>query len=254
MAGGPDYARNLLLEKIQQQINPTKSRWVNKYGANEDIDTASVPEFIWTPGGTYSWPSTATAMEIVSTSTADRSPSSGAYTVFVQGLGSSAGTTQSETVTLNGQSAVALVNKYYRVNRAYLKTAGSHEKNVGKISIRDSGGGTTHANIIIGEGQTLIGLWTVPSGKIARIRRVWAQFPTVSNRSNAACRLHFRTGGVVLTKHRFVIDTTLSHYEYNWPIGGPEAAALTDIYIGCDSVASNNTAIEAGFDVSIEDA
>jgi len=251
--GGPDYARNLLLERMQKQINPGRTRWVNKYGANEDVDTATVPEFVWTPGGTYAWPSTATAMEIVSTSTADRSPSSGAHKVTVQGLGSSLGDTKSTVAIMNGQSAVTGIT-LYRAQRMFLSSAGSNGTNVGKISVRDAGGGTTHCNIIAGEGQTLIGLWTVPVGKIARVRRVWAHFPLVSNRSNAALRLRFRSGGAILTKHRFPLNTALPDYDFGWPIGGPEASALTDIYIEVTAVASNDTQIEAGFDVSIEDA
>ena len=248
-----DYGQSLLLTEMQKQIAPIRGRYTNKFGANFDIDTASTPEFVWTPGGEYSWPSTATAMEIVSTSTADRSPSSGAYKIFVQGLGSSAGDTMSETVTLNGQAPVNLVNSYYRVNRAYLSSAGSNELNVGTISVRDQGGGTTHAGIKIGEGQTLLGMWTVPAGKRARVRKVWASFPEVGQRSNAQLRLRFRQSGVIKTKHTFGLLTTDPVYSFEWPIGGPEGGALTDMYLEVTSVASNDTAIDGGFDVSIED-
>ena len=249
-----DYGQALLLTQLQRQMAPVSGRWFNKYGANADVDTGSTPELVWTPGGQYDWPSTATAMEIVSTSTGDRSASTGAHTVFVQGLGSSAGDTQSETVTLNGQAPVALANKYYRVNRMYLKSAGTNEVNIGTISVRTLSSNTTHCNIIPTIGQTLIGIWTVPGGKCARVRRVWAHFPMIGARSNATLDLHFRTGGVELTKHRFALNTVIPEYKFEWPIGGPVAEALTDIYIEVMTVASNDTAIEAGFDVSIEDA
>ena len=252
---GPTYGRDLMTAELQKQLAPIQSRIKNKFGGNFDIDTASVPEIIWTVGGMYSWPSTATAMEIYSTSTADRSPSTGARSITVEGLGSSAGEEQSETVALNGQSAVNLVNSYYRVNRMYLATVGSQEENIGTITVRTQGGGTTHCNIRANEGQTLVGHWTVPGGKSARIRKIWAQFPDATQVSKTQLRLRFRTPGFgILTKHIFTLDTTVPEYAFEWPIGGPVASALADIYIDCTSVASNNTQISAGFDLSLEDA
>ena len=249
-----DYGQSLLLGEMQKQAAPVRGRYVNKYGANLDIDTATTPEILWTVGGMYSWPSTATAMEIYSASTADRSPSTGARTITVQGIGSSAGSTQSETVTLNGQSAVNLVNPFYRVNRLIVATAGTNGSNVGIITVRTKTGGTTHCNIVAGEGQTLIAHWTVPVNKRARVRKVWAQFPDATNQSNAQLRLRFRSGSAINTKHVFSINTTLQEYAFDWPIGGPEAPALADIYIEVVTVAGNNTQIQGGFDVSIEDA
>ena len=249
-----DYGQSLLLGEMQKQLAPVRGRYTNKYGANLDIDTATTPEIVWTVGGMYSWPSTATAMEIYSASTADRSASTGAWSVNVQGLGSSVGSTQSETIALNGQSQVNLTLPYYRVNRIKLVTAGTNGTNVGAITVRTKSGGTTHCNIVAGEGQTLIGHWTVPVGKIARVRKVWAQFPLATNQSNAQLRLRFRADGAVTTKHVFPLNTTLQSYQFEWPIGGPEAAALADIYLEVLSVAANNTQIQGGFDVSIEDA
>lgn len=248
------YGSDLLLTEIQKQTAPVRGRYVNKYGANLDIDTLTAPEIIWTVGGMYDWPSTATAMEIYSASTADRSPSTGARSITVQGIGSSEGSTQSETVLLNGQSQVNLLLPYYRINRMKIETAGTNGTNVGTITVRTQGGGTTHCNIVADEGQTLIGHWTVPVGKCARVRKVWAQFPLATNQSNAQLRLRFRSGNAVTTKHTFSLNTTLQSYHFEWPIGGPEAAALTDIYLEVLSVASNNTKIQGGFDVSIEDA
>lgn len=140
----------------------TGIRRVTALGNNPDVDTVTLPEDIWPGGGAYPWKTAAGAMEVVSTSAADAAAGTGARTVLVQGLDASY-LEISETVTLNGLTAVALVNSYLRINSALITSAGTGKVNAGDISIRDSGAGTTRSIIPLGYGITRQAVFTVPA-------------------------------------------------------------------------------------------
>lgn len=61
-------------------------RRVAAIGNNPDLDTATLPEEIWTGGGVYPWLTASTALEIVSSSANDTSAGTGARTVTINGL------------------------------------------------------------------------------------------------------------------------------------------------------------------------
>ena len=143
---------------------------VNKFGRNDDIDSASGYEDIWAGGGTRVYLSSAETMDIVSDdANDDGSPAStGALTLRIEGLDSSYDEI-SEDVTLNGTTAVTTSNSYLRVHRAYILTAGSSGTNEGTITIdpTTSGSGSRQGSIGPGDGQTLISHYTIPNGKTA---------------------------------------------------------------------------------------
>jgi hypothetical protein len=109
-------------------------------------------EAVWPTGGLYSWPTTATTMEALSTSANDTAAGSGARTVKITGLDSSFSKIE-ETVSLNGTSAVATTSSFIRVNRCEVITSGAyattHETGTqeGDITVRVSGGGAVQAVI-----------------------------------------------------------------------------------------------------------
>jgi len=139
------------------------------FGFNDAVGTS--PETIWTAGATYTFPSTATALTVVSSSTDDDgSPvGTGARTVTIVGLDANYAEV-SETVTMNGTTNVTTTQTFLRVNEAYVATCGSTGSNVGAITITNTTP-TTLAVIVATAGITQQCIYTVPAGKTAFITR-----------------------------------------------------------------------------------
>lgn len=150
---------------------------VHKFGRNEAVGTTPEPVAL---GGVYQTPTALTSLEIVSASADDTAAGTGARTVFVQGLGAD-WELISETVTMNGTTAVSLSNQYYRVFRAYVATSGTYAtatsgSHAGTLTIRTSGGGATWVTIdevsVFPKSQTQTACYTVPSGYNAFVKAV----------------------------------------------------------------------------------
>lgn len=137
-------------------------------GNNPDIDTATIPEDIWTGGGVYPWMTAATALEIVSSSANDAAAGTGARTVVINGLDIDY-VVVTQTITLNGITPVAVPTNLFRINSALITSAGSGKVNAGDLTIRDAGAGTTRAIIPLGYGITRQSIYTVPAGSTLQV-------------------------------------------------------------------------------------
>jgi hypothetical protein len=104
---------------------------ISVFGYNPDVDTAE--ESIWPDGGTVPHPTVASVLKISSSSTDDTSAGTGARTVTIVGLDGSYNQV-SESITLNGQTAVNTTNSYLYVNGFYVASTGSGGANAGKIN------------------------------------------------------------------------------------------------------------------------
>jgi hypothetical protein len=163
---------------------------VYKFGNNPAV--ANSVETVWSEGGLYSYLSAATVLKVSSSSTNDASAGTGARTVELFGLDGDYNEI-SETVTLNGQTAVNTTQSYLRINRMIVRSAGSGEANAGNIY---AGTGTVttgvpankYATIAVGDNQTLMGLWTVPAGYTAYLLQYDVSNGTTSN-TPAVCKL-----------------------------------------------------------------
>jgi len=146
---------------------------VNKFGANGAVGTT------WesiTSDGIYRTPTALTSLEIVSDdNTNDISSGTGARKVTIIGL-STGWTEVTEEVSLNGTTAVALANQYFRVYRMYVSESGAYATAISPshdstITLRVSGAGDEWASIntdgSYGLGQSEIGAFSVPDGYIA---------------------------------------------------------------------------------------
>jgi hypothetical protein len=132
---------------------------IRVFGYNPDIDTSE--ESIWPDGGTVPHPTVASALSIVSTSTADDSAGTGARTVYIEGLDGSYNTI-SETVIMDGTTPVSTVGEYLYVNQFYVTSVGSGEANAGEITAKVS---TTLYDIIAtGYNTRTTGHYCVPAG------------------------------------------------------------------------------------------
>jgi len=114
-------------------------------------------------------PGSAIAMEIVSDNVQDINTSgTGAWQVKVYGLGAGY-IEQSETVDLNGTTAVDLASTYLRINHLVVVATGSGGFTAGTITLRADGAGTAYSNIVAGDNLSRQGLFTVPADKTALI-------------------------------------------------------------------------------------
>ena len=144
---------------------------VSKFGYNPTVGSTNY-ESIWEGSNAYPWMSAADQLEVLSSSANDTSAGTGARTVELQGLDSS-WNVLTETVTMNGTSAVTTTGSFLRIFRARVVTGGTSLRNEGTITIRDQDTSTTRALITNGAtngmGQTLMAVYTIPAGKTGYI-------------------------------------------------------------------------------------
>jgi hypothetical protein len=161
--------------------------WLRKFGHNIDVGLSM--ETVWSTGGLYVWPTTTETLSIVSTDTDDDGDpvGNGARTIFILGLDGSY-TEVSETITMNGTTPVITANSYFRVFRSYVVAVGTSLTNEGTITITNSTAGQTLATIEAGEGQTDLGLYTIPAAKTGYLMEV---IPTVTRKKGEAAEFNF---------------------------------------------------------------
>ena len=229
----------------------TIGKHVFKYGANATVGTSA--EHVWAYSGTYTWPAAATTMDITSSSAADTSAGTGARTVVIEGLDADYAEI-SETITMNGQTAVVSTNTYLRVHRAYVATAGTGLTNAGLIYVADSV--VTHTSgvpsdlteiattIEVGNGQTLQAFYTVPAGYTAYLTRFSASTGEIVNSVTVSLRKRLEGGAFRVAERLVVLGNSFSSI-HDVPLVFPEK---TDIdVIGVASASTVNTA--ASFDL-----
>lgn len=145
-------------------------RWGNrfyntlKFGYNADVGTSY--EDIWSPGGSISFLSSASLINIVSDSVEDKGTATagtGARTIRIEGLDGNYNKI-TEDITLNGTSSVQTTNEFLRVYRAYNTTVGTSGVNLGTISITAATGDSLQSSIEALRGQTLMTIYTVRDG------------------------------------------------------------------------------------------
>lgn len=147
---------------------------VNLIGYNPSVSTTA--STIWSGGATsYVQLTTATALEAISASANDTAAGTGARTIRVDGLDSTF-TPFSETVTLNGTSAVALANtSVIAVNRTTVITAGSGGVNAGKIDIRAVSGAAVKSSIqalVESSGRSADFVFTTPAAQYGLLKKI----------------------------------------------------------------------------------
>jgi len=204
-----------------------------KFGNNPSV--GNTEETIWTQGGIYSYPPSASTMTLSSSSADDSASGTGARTVSVSGLDANYNEI-SETVTLNGQTPVSTTQSFLRVFRMVVLTAGSSGGNAGIIY---TGTGTVTAGVPtniyaiidgVKDNQTLMMVWTVPAGYTAYL---YQAHMSTGNSSSTPTVLNARIvarpyGGVFNTKATGAINDGTLAQSYSFPLPFEEK---TDIEI-----------------------
>ena len=211
------------------------SKIIHKFGANFDIDQNTDPESIWSGGGQYPWASLATAQTIyaISTSASDTS------TMTIEGLDADYNE-QTETVTLNGLTAVATTNTFIRVYRMTYDAI-----NVGTIQARvTSGTGTIVAQIEAGDAQTLMAVYTVPAGYSGYLINFDV---TIDSKKDCTVMLYCRKHNGLPFRISHMAETS-GHYRYdfNAPL---RLLEKTDVDVQVDNVSANDSSVTANFDI-----
>ena len=135
--------------------------------------TVTTNQSVWATTGVYAFPASATVMKISSANTNDTSAGSGARTVFISGLDANYAPI-SETVILNGQTAVNTTNSYLRINDFYVLTCGSGNTAAGIIyagtgSVTTGVPATIYSLMPVAYNAQTQAIYTVPAGYTAYI-------------------------------------------------------------------------------------
>lgn len=156
-------------------LNISRGSWEGissqfKFGRNPDVSVTE--EVIWDGGNGYVFLDAAETMSIVSTSADDTNGGDGAWNLILYGLDDDFNEIF-ETVTLAGLTPVITTNSYRRVYRAFILQSGiataTEDANIGDITITSTTTANIQAQITQHNGQTLMCVWTVPSGYTAYI-------------------------------------------------------------------------------------
>ena len=179
---------------------------VSKWGVNNTTDAVAGTDDIIPEGGLQYWALVAATLSITSSSVNDVAAGTGARTLMVEGLDDSYNIVQ-ESITLNGLTPVTSLFQYLRVNRAYVITAGTVEKNDGDITLSDGVG--VMAFIEASAGQTTKATYTVPASILRpKISLITGQVQE-KTANNAQCRIVTRSvGGAWRSRYNMNFVTT----------------------------------------------
>lgn len=156
---GDDWRLHLARRKLRN------AEHIHKFAAN-DAPANGVEETVWDGSVLYPWATTWDLGEANAYLKSSDEDDAG-ITVYIEGLDTNFNV-QSEIVTLDPTdptaTAVASQNTYTRINRMYNT---SSQQEVGDISAYyGSPTGIKVAQISAGEGQTLMGVYTIPAGYV----------------------------------------------------------------------------------------
>lgn len=226
---------------VSYGLHGANYRPLSVFGNNPDVDAQ---EDIWTGGGLYPWMTAATSLEILSASASDEAAGIGARTVNIQGLNAAFGEV-SQTITMNGVTPVAIPTQIYRINAVSVVTVGSNGVNVGDITIRDAGGGTTRAVVQAGYGISRQSQFTVPLGYSMIVEQVLLSINRPSTARDATVASYVKPDGL---SSRMAVELSIDGNPFNQPL--IVAVALpekTDFGLRCNYVSAVNTDITAAW-------
>ena len=212
---------------------------LHKYGINLDADVTY--ETVYRVGGQYSYITTATKLYFAGTAGVDRSNGVGARTVVLDGLTGSYDEL-SETITMNGATAVSTVATFLRINDCKVDTAGSAGTNSGQITIKNGAGSVTYDVIAASTGHLQSAVWTVPANHTAYVTSFYG-----SEESNKGVEFdfQFRPYGKAWQKIRpMKVNSGFVSLKYDMPI---KLTEKTDMEIEVKGTAVD-AIVSAGFE------
>lgn len=215
------------LQVARGQIEAHRS--VVVFGYNSDVDTSI--ETVWPAGGLLSFPDNAIQMKVSSSSTSDTSAGTGARTIVLEGLDADHNEI-SETVTLNGQTAVTTTKSYLHINNAYVASAGSGLSAAGSIYI---GTGTVTAGvpatiydiIAFDYNARVTGSYTIPAGYTGYLTQGLFSAGQLSGSTSITGRLMTRgTNSIRMTAAVVTLNNGSADYAFEYPVPIPEKTTV----------------------------
>lgn len=212
------------------------------FGYNPDVDTSE--ESIWPDGGVVPHPTVASVLKISSSSTDDASAGTGARTVTIVGLDGNYDQV-TETVTLNGQTAVNTTNSYLYVNQFYVATTGSGGANAGNIN---AGTGVVTAGvpavlydiIATGYNNRTTAHYCVPAGYTGYLTTGLVTTGQVTGSTSVTAFLkQHGTDGIVRVGAVSTLNNGSVQYDFTYPYIVPEKNCVGASAIGSSA---NNSA------------
>lgn len=240
--------------------NISGAKQVLKFGYHDDIDTGN-EEHVWIGGSTYGaylFPIDVSTLTVSSSSTDDDVTGTGARKITIEGLDTNWREVTVD-VTLDGISSVTTTQTFRRVNRAFVKTAGSETFNVGNILIRHDGAGNYPvAYIKAKESQTQQAIYTVPVDKTAYLLSLSGAIVKSGGLTrNATIGFHATentdSGSVRKLKQLLALEssgTTIYHKEFS--VYEPYSEK-TDLFSFAIDVSANNTQLFSNFGLIVVD-
>lgn len=217
-------------------------RAVHVFGYNFDVDTTETT--VWPYTGKIPHPAAAIQMSVSSTSASDAAGGIGARTVLVRGLDANYHEI-SETVTLNGQTAVTTTNAFLRVNYLRVMTSGSSLSAAGDIYI---GSGVVTAGvpatvydlIKYDYNNSITAHYTIPAGYTGYVMQ--GLFSAGQSGGTAPVRGRLLTTDLNGIRHTAAVTTVnngVADYAFEYPIAIPEKIDIEATAVG---VSQNNEA------------
>jgi len=223
--------------------------FVDKFGENPDIDTATVPEDIWEFGGEYVYDTDGTApiVSLISDNALDT------MDISITGLDID-GYEVNQTVTLTGTTRVALPIPLWRVYRMANEGVTGEDINGTVYCYVGTGGvpaiADVRAVIDNGNNQTLMALYTVPRGKVGFLFRGELGGSRNQNAGAIQCAYYSRRyGRVFRIKKRVNLTNQGSSIYQDKRIAPDIVPALTDIKLRVENVSANNTGVFGTLDI-----
>jgi len=186
---------------------------LHKYGINLQVGTAY--ETVYRGGNNYTYITTATKLYFAGEAGVDRSDGVGARTVILDGLDGNYDEL-SETITMNGATAVPTTATFLRINDCYVDTAGSSGTNSGVITIKNGAGSTTYDTLTASTGHLQSAVWTVPANHSAYVTSLYG-----AEESNKGVEFdfQFRPYGKAIQKIRpMKVNSGFISLKYDMPI------------------------------------
>jgi hypothetical protein len=227
---------------------------VNKFGRNNDIDGPL--EDVWDGGGEWAAPTVARVHNIVSTHGDDDAVGgAGARIVRIYGLTDWDTAEVSEDINMDGVVPVATSNSYVIIHRMQVVSdgAGGSFENVGVITATAVTDATITAQINVGEGQTQMAIYGVPSTQKFILCAYYASM-NKSGGATAGADIGLRWNGdpAVMADHGLrkhtigVLSTGASHFAHRFT---PPSTFTGPGFLHIDAITSTTDIdISAGFD------
>lgn len=241
--------QNGRFEPFELQVSRGQISWhqsVVVFGYNSDVDTAV--ETVWPYGGILGSPAAALQLSVSSDNVNDTSAGTGARTVYLEGLDANYNVI-SETVTLNGQTAVTTVRSYLHINNCYVLTAGSGNSAAGTIyfgtGIVTAGVPATVYDVIqFDYNARITGSYTIPAGYTGYVSQGLFSSGQSSGTGPVTGRLMTRgTNNIRLTAAVTTVNNSASDYVFEYPFAVPEKTTIEAQAVGT----GNNNACSSMF-------